>query len=112
MADVKSVNDQIHEDLISHDIDLQRLIADCKRRAEKRLDRLVSDLADLTRRIDPFGTQRTDARKRRVARLERETKVITDEAYRDIAKENKTDLNKVARIEMEKQIQVIGEKLP
>ena len=112
MAEVKSVNDQIHEDLISHDIDLRRIDADCRLRAEKRLDRLGSDLADLTRRIDPVSATRNDTRKRRLAKLERQARELIREAYADIAKENAKDLKRVARAESEKTIDTIAENLP
>jgi hypothetical protein len=105
------INDKIHDDLISHDIAIRRVTGDCQRRVEKRLDRLASDLKQLAAKIDPFGTDRTDARERRINRLDAESKKIIDEAYREIGKENQSDLIRVVRIEEEATVQALEKAL-
>ncbi len=112
MAEVETVNEQIHDDLISHDIHLRRIAGDCTKRAEKRLDKLARDLSDLARRIDPHIAMRTDARERRVTRLEKESRVLIREAYSDIEKENADDLKRIARIESEVTVQAVRKALP
>lgn len=112
MADAKNVNDQIHEGLIPHDIDLQRVTAGCKQNVEKRLDRLGADLADLAIRIDPHGASRTDARQRRASRLEKESREIIREAYKEIGKMCLSDMQRIAVVEQEKQIEALEENIP
>ena len=106
------VNDVIHDELITQDIKLRRITGDCQNRAERRLDRLGRDLKALAVRIDPNGTSRTDARQRRLARLEEESRKLVNEAYAEIAAENRKDLRRVAKIESEATVQVIGKALP
>lgn len=108
----ESVNDQIHDELISHDVRLRRITGDCQNRAEKRLDKLSRDLRAEIARIDPFGTDRSDAQERRLSKLEKVARELTNEAYRDIARENKSDLKRVATIESEATVQAIEKSLP
>ena len=112
MAEVESVNDQIHDELISHDISLRRVSGDETRRVERRLDRLGSDLKKLTIFIDPFGTSRKDAQERRLARLEKESNEIITEAYREINKIQRGELQQVANIETEATVQALEKVLP
>jgi thymidylate kinase len=112
MASAKSVNDQIHEDLIPHDIDLQRVSAHCRKNVEERLDQLVADLAAVAIRIDAHGASRTDARQRRLSRLEKESAQITREAYKDISKMCMSDMQRVAVVEQEKQVKALEENIP
>ena len=107
-----SVNDAIHDDLISTDIQLRRITGDCQNRAERRLDKLERDLRAEVARIDPFGTDRSDARERRLAKLEKRVRELTNEAFRDIERENREDLRRVARIESQATVQAIGKALP
>ena len=112
MAEVESVNDAIHDDLISHDISLRRVSGDETRRVERRLDELGSDLKALAVKIDPFGTNRSDARERRLARLERESTELINEAYREINKVQRGELQQVAAIETEATVSAIEKALP
>lgn len=112
MAEIIKVNDQIHDDLISHDVALRRIEGDAKKRVERRLDRLSRDLAAITARIDPFGTERTDARERRMAKLEEQSAKLVKEAYGEISKNNREDLKRIARIETEASVQAVGKALP
>lgn len=108
----ESVNDEIHDDLISHDVRLLRVTGDAKRRVERRLDRLGSDLKLLTTKIDPFGTDRSDARERRLARLETESAEIIKEAYREISKIQRGELERIATVETEAEVQALEKALP
>jgi hypothetical protein len=112
VAEVESVNDAIHDDLISHDISLRRISGDETRRIERRLDELGSDLKALTVKIDPFGTDRADARERRLARLEKESAEIINEAYREINRIQRGELQQVAAIETEATVEAVAKALP
>lgn len=109
---VDSVNDQIHDDLISHDIHLRRVIGDEQKRIEKRLDELGSDLKALAAKIDPFSATRQAEQNRRLARLEKESNELITEAYKQISNIQRGELERVAGIETEAQVQAIGKALP
>lgn len=108
----ESVNDLIHDDLISHDVALRRIEGDARKRVERRLDRLGRDLKALAARIDPFGTERKDARERRVAKLEKESSEIIREAYREIERNANADLKRIANIESEASVQALTKNIP
>lgn len=111
MAKHASVNDKIHDDLITHDIRLQRITGDCRNRAERRLDKLQRDLRGEIARIDPFGANRKDTRQRRLNELQRSAKELTAEAYREIALVNHADLKRVAMIETQATAQALESAL-
>lgn len=112
MAEVESVNDQIHDDLISHDIKLRRVTGDEQRRIERRLDELGADLKALAIKIDPFGTDRADAQERRVSRLEKASAEIITEAYKEIDRIQRGELHQIANIETEATVQALEKALP
>lgn len=109
---VESVNDKIHDDLISHDIRLRRVVGDEQKRIERRLDRLGSDLKAITARIDPFSTSNTREQERRLVRLEKESTELIAEAYKDISKIQRGELEQLAAIETEAEVQAIRKALP
>lgn len=111
MAKVESVNDKIHDDLISHDINLRRVSGHETRRIERRLDKLGADLKALAIKIDPFGASRADAQERRLARLEKESSEFIKEAYQDINRIQRTELRQVANIETEATAQALEKAL-
>lgn len=108
---VESVNDKIHDDLISHDVRLLRVTGDAKKRVERRLDRLGSDLKALTAKIDPFGTDNSAARERRVARLDKESTAVINEAYREINKVHRAELERLGTIETEAEVLALEKAL-
>jgi hypothetical protein len=109
---VESVNDKLHDDLISHDIRLQRVIGDARKRIERRLDKLGSDLKSLTIKIDPFGSDRADVRERRIARLEKESSEIIRDTYREINKWQRGELERLGTVETEAEVQALEKALP
>lgn len=108
----ETVNDQINEELIEHDVQLQRVIGGEKNDIEKRLDRLAADIKAEAARIDPFAAQRTDARERRLKKLEVKISELTVEAYKDIAREHRNELRRAAAVETERQVTTIEKALP
>jgi len=107
-----SVNDKIHDDLISHDIALRRVIGSEQKRVERRLDELGSDLKALAARIDPFSASRADEQERRLARLEKESTELINDAYKEISKLQRSELEQVAAIESEATIEAVRKALP
>lgn len=108
----EGVNDKIHDKLISHDVEMRRVDGGRRRRAEKRIDQLSADLKALMIKIDPFGTERTDARERRLEKLDKEAGKLIAEAYAELSSENRKDLKRVARVESEAIVKTIREELP
>lgn len=109
---VDSVNDEIHDSLISSDIELRKVTGDTQNKTEKRLDQLGVALKKLTIEIDPFGTERKDARERRLERLEKESNILIREAYGEIARQNKRDMKDLAATESENIKQVLEKQIP
>lgn len=109
---MESVNDKIHDKLIKHDVELRRVDGGRQKRVEKRLDQMADDLKGLLAKIDPFGTERRDARERRLKKLDEEAAKIIAEAYTDISKATKDDMGRLARAESEVIVKTIAEELP
>lgn len=108
----ESVNDKIHDKLIKHDVEMRRVDGGRRRRVEKRIDLMAEDLKALLVKIDPFGTERTDVRERRLKKLDEEAAKIIAEAYGEMSKDNRSDLKRVARVESEAIANTIREELP
>lgn len=109
---MESVNDKIHDDLISHDVRLQRKAGDTRKRIEQRLDGLGSDLKGLAARIDPFSASGTSEQERRLSKLDEESAVIIKEAYKEINKWQRDELERLAAIESEATVQALEKALP
>ena len=108
----ESVNDRIHDKLIEHDVEMRRVDGGRQKRAESRLDQMADDLKALLTKIDPFGTERSDARERRLKKLDTEAAKIISEAYADISKATAEDMKRLARTESEAVVKTIAEELP
>ena len=108
----ESVNDKIHDRLIEHDVKMRRVTGGRQKRVEARLDRMADDLKAAMAKIDPFGTERTDARERRLAKLDKVAGEIIAEAYADISKATQDDMARVARTESEAVVGAVAEELP
>ncbi len=108
----ESVNDRIHDDLISHDIALRRVDGDRRKKTEARIDTLADDLKAVMAKIDPFGTERADAQERRLKKLDEEVAKLIAEAYGEISKGLTSDLRRIANIESEVTVETIGKALP
>lgn len=107
-----TVSEDVRDDLTAHDVDIHRLIGDVRRKTEQRLDILSTDLRALAVKIDPHGAQRNDAKERRLVRLEKESKPIIENAYRDIAKFTDDNLVRLAQLESKAVVSTIEENLP
>jgi regulator of protease activity HflC (stomatin/prohibitin superfamily) len=108
----ESVNDKIHDKLIEHDVKMRRVDGGRQKRAEARLDQMADDLKGLMAKIDPFGTERRDARERRLKKLDKEAAKIIAEAYADISRATADDMKRLARTESEMIVKTIAEELP
>jgi len=92
----KTAAELIQDDVIEQDIQLARVDAGLQRRIDARLDQLGKDLAALAIDIDVNGTQRRDARWRRMLKLNKESRELIRVAYSDIAALTRKTLVNVA----------------
>jgi len=82
MAD--SVVDQVLDDLTEHDVQKTKAESGLRRRIAARMDELERELRRLAEQIDPAGTPRTDARVRRMKKLDAASREAIRQAYADI----------------------------
>ena len=79
-----SLNEDIRDELIPHDLLVRRAIAGVDREINARLNRLAVELRALLYRLDPAGTNRPDARQRRAAKWNVRATELTRQAFVDI----------------------------
>lgn len=97
MAD--SIAEEVQDDFIAQDVQLARVDAALQKRIDARLDELGRELRALTLEVDVAGTQRRDARIRRLRRLNVESRELIAQAFADINLMTKKVLANVAAIE-------------
>jgi len=107
-----TVNQDIRDDLVAHDIDIRKLTGSIQRQVDGRLDRMARDIKRAMSDHDPFGATRKDARTNRAKALDEETKEIVATAYREIDSLVRDDLQRAARVESVAVNEVIQENLP
>ena len=107
-----TTSEDVRDDLISHDVDIRRLDGDVRRQIERRIDKLNTDLRALAIQIDPHGAQRTDAKERRLVKLEKASKPIIRQAYAEIEKITDANTKRLARVESKTVVDTIEENLP
>lgn len=81
-----SVNEDIRDDLVSHDIDLRKLDGDTRNKVDKMLDKMEQELKMLLVKIDPFTPTLNRTRNARFTRLIRESAQIVKDTYAAISK--------------------------
>ena len=79
-----TVNQDIRDDLISHDIDLRKLDGDTRNKIDAMLDEMEKLLKVEIVLIDPFTQTQTKVKEARLKRLEEATAPIIAETYRKI----------------------------
>lgn len=111
-AGSQSVNDEIVDSYAAHDIDIRKLDGDIRNKVDKVLVQLGRDLKDLLIRIDPYGTQRQDARKRRMSKLRDASRATIGEAYVEIGRLTRQTNRRLAKVEVKATNSIIRENLP
>ena len=81
-----TVNQDIRDDLISHDIDLRKVDGDTRNKVNKILDVMEKKLKGLIVEIDPFTPENTKVKDARLKRLDDAAAPIIAETYREINK--------------------------
>ena len=107
-----SVNDDIRDEFATHDIDLRRVDGGIQNQVDKILVQLGKDLKVLTVKIDPNGTTRRDAQKRRTKKLREESRPLINEAYVKISALVRSDLRRISKVESKASLSIIREAIP
>lgn len=81
-----TVNQDIRDDLIAHDIDLRKVDGDTRNKVNKMIDVMEQKLKVKIIEIDPFTPTNVKIKEARLKRLEDETAPIITETYREITK--------------------------
>jgi len=102
----------IRDDLIQQEIAYRRVDASVRRDVDRRLKGLANDLKDLLQRIDPHGTQRVAARKRRLKKFDQESKVLIRTAYSEMGGILRQATRRIAKVETKNTVAVIRRNVP
>ena len=81
-----TVNQDIRDDLISHDIDLRKLDGDARNTIDGMLDEMEKELKVKIVEIDPFTPTNTKVKEARLVRLDVATAPIIRDTYIEINK--------------------------
>jgi len=87
--------DKVQDRIIQEDVSIARVAGDLQNKIAKRLNKLGRDLKALTVEVDVAGTPRRDAQQSRMAKLNKESRVLIREAYKDINQMTNADGRKV-----------------
>lgn len=106
-----SVNEDIRDDLVEHDIDLHRLSGDVRVRAERRYDELSRELRGLVAKHDVHGAVRKSTREKRLQEFQADARTAINAAATDIHAILRRALRGVARMESIAVVDSITESL-
>lgn len=107
-----SVNEDIRDDLVEHDIDLQRLSGDVRNKARRRWDELDRELRTLIAKHDVQGAVRKRTREKRLKEFQADARLAINAATKDIHDVLRASLRGVARLESTAVVDSIIESLP
>ena len=106
-----SINERIRDDLVEHDIDLQRVCGDVRNKAERRWDQLGRELKGLIAKHDVHGAVRKRTREKRTAEFQIDARAAINAATKDVHDLLRTTLRGVARLESTTVVDSIMENL-
>lgn len=106
-----SVNEDIRDDLVAHDIDLRRLDGAVRNQVDKHFDELSGKLQELLAKHDPYGAVRTRTRQRRIRKYQADARKAINEALTEINAIVRKNLRGVARTEATAVIDSIVESI-
>ena len=100
-SNVRPISDVLADRVTSHEVDIQRLEAEYRRKARNRLRDLEADLTRQLERIDPTGSERVTVRQRRLEALQKSTRDSIRNSYVDSRREFKNDLRDFSQTEVD-----------
>jgi hypothetical protein len=107
-----SAAQDIRDDLIEQDVLYRRVDAGVRREVDARLAQMGLDLKKLMLDIDVAGTQRKDARQRRLKRLNIESRILIRTAYSEVGGILRAATRRVAKVEAKKAANVMRKNIP
>lgn len=107
-----SAAQDIRGDLIEQDVLYRRVDAGVRREVDARLAQMGRDLKKLMLDIDIAGTQRKDARQRRLKRLNVESRIIIRTAYSEVGGILRASTRRIAKVESKKVANVMRKNIP
>lgn len=106
-----SVNADLRDAVIEHEILNRRVTADVQNQIDRRLARLQRDLAQLLGKVDPLSVHPT-YQPVRLKKLEKAAGVLVREAYEEIALLVSQTAVRVAQAEAKQVAQAVRDALP
>lgn len=106
-----SVNEEVRDALIPHDLDNRRALASVEREIDLRLLRLERDLKALIVTVDPAGAQQRRSKKNRTRIINRRARELINTAYSEINAMSRESLRRLARTESRAVALTIAEQL-
>jgi hypothetical protein len=107
-----TVAEKIRDDIIVQDIRYQRANAGVRREVDDRLSQLAADLTALLYRINPNAAVRAAARRRRMKKLNTESRVLIRTAYSEINGILKSSARRIAKVEARRINEIVRDNLP
>lgn len=107
-----SAAEEIRDDLIEQEVLYRRVDASVRRDVDARLAQLGRDLKRLVLETDVNSTTRKDARKRRLKRLNEESRILIRTAYTEVNGILRPALRRVGKVETMKTTKVVRKHVP
>lgn len=107
-----STNEEIRDDLVAHDIDLQRLAGDVRNQVDRRWNELDSELRAIIAKHNVQGAVNPRTRKKRLRKFEIDAREAINSATTDVHDLLRSALQGVARLESTAVVDSIMESLP
>jgi hypothetical protein len=94
-----SANEDVRDDLVEHDVDLQRLSGNIRNQAERRWDELSRELRALTAKHDIQGAVRKSTREKRLMEFQADAREVINAATKDVHDLLRKNLRGIAKLE-------------
>jgi hypothetical protein len=107
-----SVVRQVRDDLIAQDIRYRRVDASVRRDVDRLIVQLGKDLKKLIISIDVAGTRQVGARKRRLQKLNEQSRDLINNRYREINQVLRKAVRQVAKVETKSTLDIVTNRLP
>jgi hypothetical protein len=103
---------EIRDDLIEQEVLYRRVDAGVRRQVDARHAQLARDLKDLMLKIDVAGTKQINARKRRLKKLNEESRLLIRTAYSEMNGILRHALRRLAKVETKKAVATVRRHIP
>lgn len=104
--------EKIRDDLVEQEVLYRRVDASVRREVDARLDQMGRDLKDLMLKIDVAGTKRSDARRRRLKKLNTESRIVIRTAYSEVGGILRSAVRRIAKAETKNTAKIMRRNIP